>query len=122
MASITSWTRLEPRPRSTAMRASLEAQVRDPLWLLGRQWQLGEFQGEDAGTPVHARLRAERTRLTRWAPGRPAAGSTGRPLDGSAEPLERTVEAEPGVGAGLLQRAEAGLAFLRLLDVAGLGA
>ena len=74
MASITSWTRLEPRPRSTAMRASLEAQVRDPLWLLGRQWQLGEFQGEDAGTPVHARLRAERTRLSRWAPGRPGRG------------------------------------------------
>ncbi len=121
MASITSWTRLEPRPRSTAMRASLEAQVRDPLWLLGRQWQLGEFQGEDAGTPVHARLRAERTRLSRWAPGRPAAGSTGRPLDGSLEPLERTVEAEPGVGAGLLQRAQSGLAFLRLLDDAGVG-
>ena len=77
MASITSWTRLEPRPRSTAMRASLEAQLCDPLWLLGRQWQLGEFQGEDAGTPVQARLRAESMRLSRWAPGRPAAGSTG---------------------------------------------
>jgi hypothetical protein len=121
MASITSWTRLEPRPRSTAMRASLEAQLCDPLWLLGRQWQLGEFQGEDAGTPVQARLRAESMRLSRWAPGRPAAGSTGRPLDGSAEPLEPTVEAELGVGAGLLQRAEAGLAFLRLLDDARVG-
>jgi hypothetical protein len=116
MASITSWTRLEPRPRSGAMRASLEAQVRDPLWLLGRQWQLGEFQGEDAGTPVRARLRAERSDVTRWAPGQPGPGSTGRALDSGAVPLERAVEAELSAGTGLLRSAEAGLAFLRLLE------
>ena len=102
------------------MRASLEAQVRDPLWLLGRQWQLGEFQGEDAGTPVQARLRAERSPLTRWAPGRPSAGSAGRPLDSDAVPLERAVEGELSAGTGLLRAAEAGLAFLRLLDDEGL--
>lgn len=98
------------------MRASLEAQVRDPLWLLGRQWQLGEFQGEDAGTPVRARLRAERSMITRWAPGRPGPGSTGRVLDSQDVPLESAVEAEPSSGTGLLRAVEAGLAFLRLLD------
>jgi hypothetical protein len=115
MASITSWSRLEPRPRSGAMRASLEAQVRDPLWLLGRQWQLGEFQGEDAGTPVSARLRAERSAVTRWAPGRPGPGGSGRALDSEVVPLERAVEVELSAGTGLLRSAEAGLAFLRLL-------
>ena len=49
--SITYWNRLEPRPRSSSIKRSLAAQVRDPLWLLGRQWQVGEFQGEDAGVP-----------------------------------------------------------------------
>jgi hypothetical protein len=98
------------------MRASLEAQVRDPLWLLGRQWQLGEFQGEDAGTPVSARLRAERSAVTRWRPGRPGPGATGRALDSEVVPLERSVEAELSAGTGLLRSAEAGLAFLRLLD------
>ena len=41
------------------MRASLSARVFDPLWLLTRQWQVGEFQGEDAGMPVLARVRAQ---------------------------------------------------------------
>ena len=30
------------------------ATVHDPLWFLARQWQLGEFQGENASTPVRA--------------------------------------------------------------------
>ena len=28
---------------------ALRAEVRDPLWMLTRQWQMGEFQGDDAG-------------------------------------------------------------------------
>ena len=47
------------------MRASLSARVFDPLWLLTRQWQVGEFQGEDAGMPVLARVRAQTTMLSR---------------------------------------------------------
>jgi hypothetical protein len=30
--------------------------VRDPLWLLTRQWQFGEFRGEDAASPLTARI------------------------------------------------------------------
>lgn len=122
MASITTWTRLEPRPRSAAMRASLEARLGDPLWMLGRQWQLLEFAGHDGGTAVRARLRAESAPLSRWLPGRPAASSSGRRLTG-ARPLEEVVEGEgarPPSKAGIRQAAEAGLAFLRLLDDAGL--
>jgi len=38
------------------MKQSLQAQVRDPLWMLTRQGQVGEFSGHDAGSParVHA--------------------------------------------------------------------
>jgi hypothetical protein len=32
IASITTWTRLEPRAREGSMQRSLQAQVRDPLW------------------------------------------------------------------------------------------
>src|SRR5215831_17451451 len=56
-SSITSWTRLEPHCRDADMRTSLGARVFDPLWMLTRQWQVGEFQAEDAGMPVMARLR-----------------------------------------------------------------
>ena len=43
------WNRLEGRPRTTDFDRALRAEVRDPLWLLTRQWQLGEFTGSDAG-------------------------------------------------------------------------
>ena len=57
MTSITSWLRLEPRTRKADMAAGLQARIYDPLWLLARQWQTGEFQGEDAGSPAAARWR-----------------------------------------------------------------
>ena len=37
----------------------------DPLWMLTRQWQMGEFQAEDAGTPIQARVRATTATLCR---------------------------------------------------------
>ena len=56
MPSITSWMRLEPLSRNAEMNSSLQARIYDPLWMLARQWQLGEFQGEDNGSPVMARF------------------------------------------------------------------
>jgi hypothetical protein len=53
MPSITTWSRLEPRTLGT-YRHRIRRRVHDPLWLLARQWQVGEFQGEDAGTPIVA--------------------------------------------------------------------
>ena len=70
MPSITTWTRLEPQTAPTATSPSgYAARIHDPLWLLGRQWQLGEFQGEDAGTPIVARWRGRVAPITRYAPG-----------------------------------------------------
>jgi len=51
MPSITTWSRLEPNVRGAAQPETLKARIYDPLWLLARQWQLGELQGEDNGTP-----------------------------------------------------------------------
>jgi hypothetical protein len=67
--SITTWTRLEPQPRDASMERSLQAQVRDPLWMLARQWQVGEFLGSDAGSPVQATLGAETQTVTTYRPG-----------------------------------------------------
>src|SRR4029453_6488427 len=49
--SITSWTHLESRTRQADMSRSLNARVFDPLWMLTRQWQVGEVYGEDVGMP-----------------------------------------------------------------------
>ena len=84
--SITSWSRLEPRSREGDMRTTLSARVFDPLWLLTRQWQVGEFQAEDAGTPVLARVRANtaRSRAT-WGP---SNALLRRPLRSATHALE----------------------------------
>lgn len=67
--SMTSWTRLEPLPREASLERSLQAQVRDPAWMLARQWQVGEFTGADAGSPVQATLAGQLQTLTTYCPG-----------------------------------------------------
>ena len=44
--AIVTWNRLEGRPRKNDFSQSIRAEIRDPLWMLARQWQLGEFQHE----------------------------------------------------------------------------
>ncbi len=68
MPSITTWTRVEPNPRNPKMESSLRAAVSDPLWMLARQWQLGEFEGDDAGSPAVARFQAECAPLSQYEP------------------------------------------------------
>ena len=71
---ITGWNRIEGRPRQEDFARALRAEARDPLWFLARQWQFLEFQGDDAGSPVEARLATRATSLdlysTRDGPGR----------------------------------------------------
>ncbi|MDH5229585.1 MAG: hypothetical protein OEY38_05970 [Gammaproteobacteria bacterium] len=50
------WIRLEPRCRADDFSNGLEARIADPLWMLTRQWQTGEFTGEDAGSPIEVLL------------------------------------------------------------------
>ncbi|GIH26582.1 hypothetical protein Aph01nite_48920 [Acrocarpospora phusangensis] len=75
------------RPASTATSAidrrdAVAAPVRDPMWLLARQWQTGGFTADDAGSPVAVALAAATAPLT--GP------------DGLAPvPLEAWIEAEP---------------------------
>ncbi len=119
------WTRLEPMTRTEGLDGGLRAEVHDPLWLIARQWQLGEFWGSDAGTPIQAVLRMDCTPATRFAGGDAAAilvdGVVGTKLS-RVEPLEMLVEREPvrAVGATRLDlAAEAGLHLLRLIDPEG---
>jgi len=63
---VTAWNRLEGRPRTHNFDRALKAEVRDALWMLTRQWQMGEFNGDDAGSPVFAKLHLTTTQLTRY--------------------------------------------------------
>jgi hypothetical protein len=116
MPSITSWIRLEPSALGADEKIGLQARVHDPLWLLGRQWQMGEFQGSDGGSPIVARLRAESALIARYQLGPFKGGGQGRPYDGKIQPLEALVEREAiRQPERLLLSADAGLHFLRLL-------
>lgn len=113
--SFNLWTRLEGRPRSEDIRDSLQARIHDPLWLLARQWQVGEFQGEDGGSPVQASVRGTQQRISHY---RPDGGAS--IFYNNLTPLEALVEAEPPPqDPGVRFAAEAGLHFLRLLRKEG---
>jgi hypothetical protein len=89
---------------------------------------MGEFQAEDAGSPVTARLRADCARLSRYHPG-PLTAKNPSPVqhyDSRRLPLETLVEREsirrsnePHLNPRLA--AEAGLQFLRYIKVNGAG-
>lgn len=117
--SITTWTRLEPQPRDATLARSLQAQVRDPLWLLARQWQVGEFAGEDAGSPVQATLGIESRVLTGYRPGLP--GRAPVVTLGEATALETQAERSP-VHFKVRGSVQLGLLFTDLAEDAGLPA
>src|SRR5215217_3335139 len=129
MASITSWSRIEPTDGDIS--TGLPARIADPLWLLARQWQVGEFQGEDGGTPIVARWRGDVTMPSRvhLGPIAPDTQLVAPRFDAAAVPLETLIERQPvdlpasprpGV-AGLRLGVETGLHFLRLLRAQSTG-
>jgi hypothetical protein len=121
--TITQWNRLEGLPRTAKWERALRAEVRDALWMLTRQWQTGEFRGDDAGSPVSAKIHLETTRLDRYQPG---DGPVQR-FDGET-PLEAQVERRPaalllsGSPAALDLRLLMGRQWMKLLKKKGLGA
>ncbi len=65
LPTVTVHNRLEGRPRTRNFERALRAEVRDALWMLTRQWQVGEFEADDAGSPVFAKLQLAHTQLTK---------------------------------------------------------
>jgi len=89
-----SWLRVEGAARDPELTEGLAGRVADPLWALARQWQVGEFHGEDAASPILVTATVAHTKLTAFAPGR--AGERGDTLDraDADRPLEVLVEQE----------------------------
>jgi hypothetical protein len=117
--AVTRWNRLEGRPRTHHFDRALRAEVRDAMWMLSRQWQLGEFEGDDAGSPVLVRACVDLRTIDRYQ----AAGGAVHDV-GANEAIEARVEARPvplRAGAQYLSldlRMAAGRRWQRLLDTA----
>jgi hypothetical protein len=112
MPSITFWNHLEPRPDAALnSERGLAAEVRDPLWMLTRQWQLGEFLAEDAGSPAHVDVETDRWTLEGWR----SADGLLHPL-AAGQSLEEQMLGETVPGTDLLTRVELGQVFEHLLS------
>lgn len=117
------WERIEAMARAKGLSGGLEARIADPLWFLARQWQVGEFQGDDAAQPAVARFAWRSLPLTSYRPGPGGSAALaavplppGRPLEALAE-----ATAEPDLGSGGLHASvRAGRRLTRLLRDAGL--
>ncbi|GAA0584776.1 hypothetical protein [Actinomadura livida] len=79
--------RLEPLHTDADLGRELAAPVADPAWFLGRQWQLGEHRGEDAGSPVRVEYRAAQVPIR--------AVDAAEGTDPRVVPAEAIIEAEP---------------------------
>jgi hypothetical protein len=110
------WQRLEGGHIDPELTEGISAVVADPLWLLTRQWQVGEFRGEDAASPVLIEGTIVAAPVTEYW-----VDKGGRrhsiPRSGAAWPLETLAEHEPiaeGPAAARL-RLEGGAALIRRL-------
>jgi hypothetical protein len=75
------YRRIEALPPHGDLQRGFAAEVADPLWLLTRQWRMGEHLAEDAGSPVVVSVTATH------APLAPVAG-----LDPTVIPAEAIIE------------------------------
>ena len=94
MASI---SRVELHTDAPDLQDSLQARLHDPLWLLARQWQFGEFKGEDTGSPAAAQVVIETAPISRYQPGPASSAAGAQPYSPLAIALETVVEREPVV-------------------------
>ena len=70
-----------------AVEGAVRAEVHDPVWFLGRQWQLGEHRGTDAASPGLVHVSVTET---------PVAGRSPAPDDDPRiTPPEAVIESEP---------------------------
>jgi len=88
--TVTLWNRLEGCPRTADFKRALKAEVRDALWMLTRQWQMGEFRGDDTGSPAYVKIHTSGGRLNKYRPGDHEAEKFE-----DAVPLEAKVESRP---------------------------
>lgn len=80
------YLRLEPHVARRDFQAGIAATIHDPVWFLCRQWQMAEFQGENASTPVRVTYHATHT---------PLLPSAVDPRDPTQIPAETIIESEP---------------------------
>ena len=86
--------KLETRTRRYDVTDALRFRVHDPLWMLTRQWQLGEFRGNDAGTAMSVKCRVRTTPIDSYTIGKNGETQVGATADTPLEPLVERIDRE----------------------------
>ena len=113
---FTLWARLHLDTSDPRLAHAHQVQVRDALWLLARQWQVGEFNGFDGGSPIRADYQLQQLKLTSYAPD-PSTASAPPPAEAigaNDPPLEVRAEREV-FPLGLRGSVQLGLRFESML-------
>jgi hypothetical protein len=114
------WERLQLDSSDPTFAQAHQVQVRDPLWFLARQWQVGELTGFDGGSPIDAAYQLHQSNVTAYCPWTDAKATGGsRPgmasqVTETTAPLEVRVESET-VALGLRGSTQLGLRFESIL-------
>jgi hypothetical protein len=106
------WARLQLDTSDTRLVRAHQVQVHDALWLLARQWQVGEFSGFDGGSPIQANYQLQQLKLTTYQPN-PSTAATppaAEAIIAGDPPLEVRSEREP-FPLGLRGSVQLGLRF-----------
>lgn len=104
---------IESRTRKMDVTEALRFRIHDPLWMLTRQWQLGEFRGNDAGTAMSVRCHVASTPISGYGMGDdPASLASGLSNDMPLEPVVEQVDRE----ITPLVRVESAAYFCKLLS------
>ena len=85
---------LETRTREGDVTDALRFRVYDPLWMLSRQWQMGEFRGNDAGTAMSVCCKVKSAPIAKYFLGKDdvaARADADQPLEPIVERIARAV-------------------------------
>jgi hypothetical protein len=110
--ALLAWRKILPDPNGEDLGEALRCEVRDPLWLLARQWQLGEFNADDAGMLAFAQVE------TSSAPAQRMLGKASPSAIAPQTPLNVAVE-KMSPGFDLHWRIETGSQWKTMLQRAG---
>ena len=128
MDTYSLWQKLEPHSRNQDFSIGIAVTVHDPLWMLTRQWQLGEFEGEDSGSPIFVKMENEQGKISvvEQKGGKVTDYDDSIPLEVFVERTRLEVAPGPGTGIAdgdlkpqldLQMQVRLGLQFQREMDV-----
>ena len=106
--------------RRSACKTGLQAPLADPLWMLARQWQFNEFQGEDAGTPLRLKFAVQGRPVDCVSARAPTRSSLAAARRAAARRSRRASKPKPVWKTHPRLRGEAGLHALRTAPSAAL--